>query len=81
MYTYNPVTKIGFHQGLSLVISTSGMCKALKELYQLCIKRTISFIQIDHEIFSRSFSLELLIQEGFLSATSKNMCLKYGLTA
>ena len=30
VYTYNPVTKIGFHQGLSLVISTSGRCKALR---------------------------------------------------
>ena len=39
-----------------------------------------NFVEIDHEIFLRSFSSLLLIQEGLLSVTSESMCTKYWLT-
>ena len=46
--------------------------------------RSHTFVEIDHEIISMVIlppSTEWIIQEGFLSVTSKSMCTKYWLTA
>ena len=40
----------------------------------------ILLVEIDHEIISTVILLLPLIQEGSLSVTSENMCMKYWLT-
>ena len=47
----------------------------------LLLVRSHTFVEIDHEIFLRSFSSLPLIQEGLLSVISENMYKKHWLTA
>ena len=39
-----------------------------------------TFVEIDHEIFSRVISHLLLVQEGQFSITGESMCTRYWLT-
>ena len=43
--------------------------------------RSLTFVEIDHEIVSTAISSLPLIQEGLLSVTSESMCTKFWLTA
>ena len=42
--------------------------------------QSLTFVEIDHEVFLGPFSFLPLIQEGLLSVTSESICTKYWLT-
>ena len=70
------VTVLNF-SSMDPVAQSVGSLFADRGAVSLIWARSLTFVEIDHEIFSMFILLLPLIQEGLFSVTSKGMCRKY----